>query len=622
MEPFLRKRLTFLSFFWDKIWPVAAPDDGLPGLPEPTAGAEPEPPGAEPRGRPRAQLFRALSGFSARGAGELSVLRGDRLRALREDGDCISARRLSGPPSTGLAPLSHLARAAAETETEPEPEPLPDRPWYFSGISRARAQQLLLSPANAPGAFLVRPSESSHGDYSLSGTRRAPGVPRPGCPPRQARPARPTPPASIHVLSGGGHPGLAAPCGPHAQLPTPPPFPRGSGRLRGAGKAGPLPGRGGGSGAARTRPSPVPTAVRAQAKVRHYRISTAADGLYLQKGRLFPSLEELLAYYAANWKLIRNPLLQPCVAQGSAGGGSGCPPPPQKLPQQDEWERPRSEFALRRKLGEGHFGEVWEGLWLGSTPVAVKVIKSAYMKLADLAKEIQTLKSLRHERLIRLHAVCSAGEPVYIVTELMRKGNLQAFLGGPEGRALGLPVLLSFACQVAEGMSYLEERRIVHRDLAARNVLVGNDLACKVADFGLARLLKWLQDPCQVDGARGSQLSRLLPEVGRLVLRGPALRGLHPRPVSLRRAEQPRGPAAGDSRLPAAAARRLPGRGLHAHAGVLEGQPRAAAGLRHAAGQAERGPRAPPPCSHVTRGAGHGAGAGPPCVACAMDSIG
>lgn len=51
------------------------------------------------------------------------------------------------------------------------------------------------------------------------------------------------------------------------------------------------------------------------------------------------------------------------------------------------------------------------------------------MKLADLAKEIQTLKSLRHERLIRLHAVCSAGEPVYIVTELMRKGNLQAFLG-------------------------------------------------------------------------------------------------------------------------------------------------------------------------------------------------
>lgn len=51
------------------------------------------------------------------------------------------------------------------------------------------------------------------------------------------------------------------------------------------------------------------------------------------------------------------------------------------------------------------------------------------MKLADLAKEIEALQSLRHERLIRLHAVCSVGEPVYIVTELMRKGNLQAYLG-------------------------------------------------------------------------------------------------------------------------------------------------------------------------------------------------
>ncbi|XP_065379485.1 tyrosine-protein kinase Srms isoform X3 [Macaca fascicularis] len=220
-----------------------------------------------------------------------------------------------------------------------------------------------------------------------------------------------------------------------------------------------------------------PFLVRAQAKVCHYRVSMAADGsLYLQKGRLFPGLEELLTYYKANWKLIQNPLLQPCVRQ--------------KAPRQDAWERPHSEFALGRKLGEGYFGEVWEGLWLGSLPVAIKVIKSADMKLADLAKEIQTLKGLRHERLIRLHAVCSGGEPVYIVTELMRKGNLQVFLGSPEGRALRLPPLLGFACQVAEGMNYLEGQRIVHRDLAARNVLVDDGLACKVADFGLARLLK------------------------------------------------------------------------------------------------------------------------------------
>ena len=39
-------------------------------------------------------------------------------------------------------------------------------------------------------------------------------------------------------------------------------------------------------------------------------------------------------------------------------------------------------------------------------------------------------------------------------------------------------------------MAYLEEKNYIHRDLRAVNVLVGNHEACKVADFGLARLIK------------------------------------------------------------------------------------------------------------------------------------
>lgn len=39
-------------------------------------------------------------------------------------------------------------------------------------------------------------------------------------------------------------------------------------------------------------------------------------------------------------------------------------------------------------------------------------------------------------------------------------------------------------------MAYLESKQLLHRDLAARNVLVGESLLCKVADFGLARIIE------------------------------------------------------------------------------------------------------------------------------------
>ena len=59
-----------------------------------------------------------------------------------------------------------------------------------------------------------------------------------------------------------------------------------------------------------------------------------------------------------------------------------------------------------------------------------------------------------------------------------------------KGRVLKLPQLIDIAAQIASGMAYLESQNYIHRDLAARNILVGDSNSVKIADFGLARVIK------------------------------------------------------------------------------------------------------------------------------------
>jgi len=218
--------------------------------------------------------------------------------------------------------------------------------------------------------------------------------------------------------------------------------------------------------------------------VKHYRIRQLDEGgFFIARRTTFRTLQELVDHYSRDADGLCVNLRKACIQVDK--------PITADLSHttRDQWEIERSSLKFVRKLGHGQFGEVWEGLWNNTTPVAIKTLKTGTMDAKDFLKEAQIMKKLRHPKLIQLYAVCTLEEPIYIITELMRNGSLLEYIQG-KGRTMKLPQLIDMAAQIAAGMAYLESQNYIHRDLAARNVLCGENNIVKIADFGLARLIK------------------------------------------------------------------------------------------------------------------------------------
>ncbi|XP_033931585.1 tyrosine-protein kinase fynb isoform X2 [Pseudochaenichthys georgianus] len=214
--------------------------------------------------------------------------------------------------------------------------------------------------------------------------------------------------------------------------------------------------------------------------VKHYKIRKLdSGGYYITTRAQFDTLQQLVQHYSENADGLCFNLTAVCVNHIPDTVGLS----------HDAWEISRDTLVMEIKLGTGCFADVFYGTWNGTTKVAVKTLKPGTMSPESFLEEAQIMKKLRHDKLVQLYAVVSE-EPIYIVTEYMGQGSLLEFLKDGEGRGLKLPNLVDMAAQVAAGMAYIERMNYIHRDLRSANILVGDNLVCKIADFGLARLIE------------------------------------------------------------------------------------------------------------------------------------
>jgi len=146
--------------------------------------------------------------------------------------------------------------------------------------------------------------------------------------------------------------------------------------------------------------------------------------------------------------------------------------------EKDDWEIPFEAIQELQWLGSGAQGAVFMGKYKGEQ-VAVKKVKEEY------ETDIKHLRKLNHPNIVLFKGVCVQSPVFCIVMEFCPHGTLFNMLR--DGKDVPPKKLVEWTKQIATGMNYLHQHKMIHRDLKSPNILIGNNDIIKISDFGTSK---------------------------------------------------------------------------------------------------------------------------------------
>ena len=185
-----------------------------------------------------------------------------------------------------------------------------------------------------------------------------------------------------------------------------------------------------------------------------------------------------------------------------------------KLPYNKMREINRDSFRIEDEIGSGNFGKVYKGTLIGlmgnqsTTPVAIKSIKEdgSSNDIINLLSEIKLMSHISpHPNLVNMIGSCTTdlqeNGDLWLLIEFCEFGDFKQYLQDNKtelltnslNRTLNSRCLIMWSYEIAKGMEYLAENKIMHGDLSARNILLATNPykkrppLAKVGDFGLAK---------------------------------------------------------------------------------------------------------------------------------------
>ncbi|KAL6269155.1 hypothetical protein ACE6H2_026066 [Prunus campanulata] len=146
------------------------------------------------------------------------------------------------------------------------------------------------------------------------------------------------------------------------------------------------------------------------------------------------------------------------------------------------------------EVGKGAFGTVYKGVISnGGREVAIKKLEKVVGEgEREFQNEMNVIGRTHHKNLVKLLGYCHDGSNRLLVYEYMTNGSLADFLFRSDGRP-AWEERIGIVLNVAQGILYLHEEcetQIIHCDIKPENILMSEQKCAKLADFGLAKLLK------------------------------------------------------------------------------------------------------------------------------------
>jgi len=105
-----------------------------------------------------------------------------------------------------------------------------------------------------------------------------------------------------------------------------------------------------------------------------------------------------------------------------------------------------------------------------------------------MINEIDIMRALDHENVIKLYEVFETEKSIYLVLELIQGKSLQEILkkGMFKDNEARITNVIS---SIIEALAYLASKGVMHRDLKPDNILLDKGDKVKIVDFGLATFI-------------------------------------------------------------------------------------------------------------------------------------